>query len=102
MKELKQVLSFIKKSNPYSEEGSWFDFIDMIVKDVKDNTVTIKESITNWLDKLIYIFRRYIRTYIPGLYVFSFVFISEEIKMQLNWTNKKTGNIISRLCVNKY
>ncbi|MGG6899080.1 hypothetical protein, partial [Rhizobium sp. BR 315] len=52
MKELKQVQSFVKKSNPYSKETSWFDLIDTIVEDVKDNTVNIKESITTWLDRL--------------------------------------------------
>lgn len=51
MKELKQVLSFIKKSNPYSEEGSWFSLIDMIIEDVKDNTANVKDSIADWLDR---------------------------------------------------
>ncbi|MCE4051703.1 hypothetical protein [Bacillus sp. Au-Bac7] len=51
MKELKYVLQYIKKNNPYSEEGSWFSLIALIVEDVKDNSINVKESIHNWLDK---------------------------------------------------
>ncbi|MGG1021155.1 hypothetical protein ABE151_17510 [Bacillus paralicheniformis] len=51
MKELKQVLKFINKNNPYENEISWFAFFSMIVEDIKEGTANIKSTIGNWLDK---------------------------------------------------
>lgn len=51
MKELKQVLKYINKNNPYKEEISWFTLLSMIFEDVKDSTTNIKEVIHSWIDK---------------------------------------------------
>ena len=51
MKELKQVLKYINKNNPYKEEISWFTLLSMIFEDVKDSTSNIKDVIHSWIDK---------------------------------------------------
>ncbi|MGM0924637.1 MAG: hypothetical protein ACQEWW_26215 [Bacillota bacterium] len=51
MKELKQVLNYIKKNNPYNEEISWFALLSIIFEDFKHNTANIKEVVHNWLDE---------------------------------------------------
>lgn len=50
MKELKQVLQYVNKNNPYNEDISWFTLLSMIYEEVKDNTVNVKEAIHNWMD----------------------------------------------------
>lgn len=51
IKELKQVLKYINKNNPYNEEISWFVLLSMIFDDIKDSTSNIKEKIHSWIDK---------------------------------------------------
>ncbi|CAI6330819.1 hypothetical protein [Bacillus subtilis] len=51
MKELKQVLKFINKNNPYEQEVSWFSLFSMIHEEVQESTQNIKKVIGNWLDK---------------------------------------------------
>ncbi|MCM3413210.1 MULTISPECIES: hypothetical protein [Bacillaceae] len=51
MKELKQVLKYINKNNPYNEEISWFTLLAMIFEDIKESTVNVKDVIHNWMDK---------------------------------------------------
>lgn len=51
MKELKQVLKYINKNNPYKEEISWFTLLSMIFDDIKDSTSNVKDKIHSWIDK---------------------------------------------------
>jgi hypothetical protein len=51
MKELKLVLKYINKNNPYNEEISWFALLSIIFDELKDNTSNIKGLVHNWLDK---------------------------------------------------
>lgn len=51
MKELKQVLKYINKNNPYKEEISWFALLSMIFDDIKDSTSNVKDKIHSWIDK---------------------------------------------------
>ncbi|MFS0882759.1 hypothetical protein [Metabacillus niabensis] len=51
MKELKQVLQYVNKNNPYQEDISWFTLLSIIYEDVKDNTVNVKDAIHGWMDK---------------------------------------------------
>lgn len=51
MKELKQVLKYINKNNPYHEEISWFALLAMIFEDVKESTGNVRSIIHNWMDK---------------------------------------------------
>jgi hypothetical protein len=51
MKELKQVLKYINKNNPYQEEISWFALLAMIFEDVKESTGNVRSIIHNWMDK---------------------------------------------------
>lgn len=51
MKELKQVLKYINKNNPYNEEISWFTLLAMMFEDIKESTNNVKEVIQNWMDQ---------------------------------------------------
>ena len=51
MNELKQVLKYINKNNPYNEEVSWFALLAMIFEDIKEGTNNVKDVIHNWMDK---------------------------------------------------
>lgn len=51
MKEMKNVLKYINKNNPYYEEISWFHLISKIYDEIKDTTVGAKERIETWLNK---------------------------------------------------
>jgi hypothetical protein len=51
MKELKQILKYINKNNPYKEEISWFTLLAMIFEDIKDSSVGIKDKVHTWMDK---------------------------------------------------
>lgn len=51
MKELKLVLKFINKNNPYNEEISWFALLSMIFDDFKESTSNLKEVVHSWIDK---------------------------------------------------
>ena len=51
MKELKQVLKYINKNNPYNEEISWFALLAIIFEDIKESTGNVKDVIHNWMDK---------------------------------------------------
>lgn len=51
MKELKHVLKYINKNNPYNEEISWFALLSLIFDEFKDSTSNIKDKIHSWIDK---------------------------------------------------
>jgi hypothetical protein len=51
MKELKLILKYINKNNPYKEEISWFSLLAMIFEDIKDSSVGIKDKVHTWMDK---------------------------------------------------
>lgn len=51
MQELKQVLKYINKNNPYHEELSWFSLLSIIYDEMKDSTNNVKNLIKNWIDK---------------------------------------------------
>lgn len=51
MKELKQVLKYINKNNPYNEEISWFTLLAMMFEDIKESTNNVREVIQNWMDQ---------------------------------------------------
>lgn len=51
MKELKEVMKYVNKNNPYNEEISWFALVAMIFEDIKDNSSNVKDIIYNWIDK---------------------------------------------------
>lgn len=51
MKELKQVLHYVNKNNPYNEDISWFTLLSMIFEEVKENTTNVKEAIHTWMEK---------------------------------------------------
>lgn len=52
MRELKKVINYVKKENPYKEETvSWFTLLSMIVDDIKEGTQNIKTRVNKWLEK---------------------------------------------------
>ena len=51
MKELKEVLKYINKNNPYQEEISWFTLLSMIYEDVKESTSNVKDIVHHWMKK---------------------------------------------------
>ncbi|MBK5446689.1 MULTISPECIES: hypothetical protein [unclassified Peribacillus] len=52
MRELKQVMTFINKNNPYEEQISWSTITSFIVDEMKIGTSNLSQSINGWLDKL--------------------------------------------------
>ncbi|WP_077324093.1 hypothetical protein [Virgibacillus siamensis] len=50
MKQLREVLKFINKNNPYQEEITLGAFISMLMDEVKETTFTLTESLKKWLD----------------------------------------------------
>lgn len=50
MKQLREILKFINKNNPYEENITLGEFISMLMDEVKETTFTMKESIKRWLD----------------------------------------------------
>lgn len=51
MKELKQVLKYINKNNPYNEEISWFTLLSMMFEEIKENTNNVKEVVHQWMER---------------------------------------------------
>lgn len=51
MKELKVVLKYINKNNPYNEEISWFALVSIIFDELKETTEDVKDTINKWLEK---------------------------------------------------
>ncbi|UOQ49320.1 hypothetical protein MUN88_04130 [Gracilibacillus caseinilyticus] len=51
MKELKLVLKYINKKNPYNEDISWFTLLSMIYDEIKDNTKNVKVKINQCVEK---------------------------------------------------
>lgn len=51
MNELKRVMKYVNKNNPYNEEISWFNLLSFIFDEVKDTTTNVKVAINNWLNK---------------------------------------------------
>lgn len=52
MTELKQVLAYVKKNNPYGEDMSWYTLLSIIFEEVKESTVNVKAAVNHWLDKI--------------------------------------------------
>ncbi|MFI8494142.1 hypothetical protein ACIGC1_14670 [Peribacillus butanolivorans] len=52
MRELKQVMTFVNKNNPYEEQISWSAITSFIVDEMKTGTSNLSQSINGWLDKL--------------------------------------------------
>lgn len=51
MKELRLVLKYINKNNPYNEEISWFALLSLIFDEIKENTQNVRQTINKWLDR---------------------------------------------------
>jgi hypothetical protein len=51
--QLKEVLRFIKRDNPFSEEITLSRLIGYIVEEVMDHTVNAKKVVENWLDSVV-------------------------------------------------
>lgn len=51
--ELKKVIKFINKENPYSEQISWFTLFSIIIQDIKEGTHNVKKTVEKWLDEKI-------------------------------------------------
>lgn len=51
MKELKQVLQYVNKNNPYNEDISWFTLLSMIFEEVKDSATDVKKAVHDWLQQ---------------------------------------------------
>ncbi|MCM3324769.1 hypothetical protein [Cytobacillus kochii] len=51
MDELKRVMKYVNRNNPYNEEISWFNLLSFIFDEVKDTTTNVKVAINNWLGK---------------------------------------------------
>jgi hypothetical protein len=52
MKELKEVIRFINKNNPYDEEVTLSMIINFLFEEFMDNTRNFTKVITNWIDKV--------------------------------------------------
>lgn len=50
--QLKLVLQYIEKENPYGEEITLAQLLSYIVDEVKDQTVNLKRTVTDWLDRV--------------------------------------------------
>ncbi|ASV70253.1 hypothetical protein CKF48_23540 (plasmid) [Cytobacillus kochii] len=51
MRELKEVLDYINKNNPYDEEITLSSLVRYLFEDLMDGTRNITKVIGNWLDK---------------------------------------------------
>ncbi|KGX85218.1 hypothetical protein [Pontibacillus litoralis] len=51
MKELKQVLQYVNKNNPYNDDISWFTLLSFLLEEVKESTADVKEAIHTWMEK---------------------------------------------------
>lgn len=51
MRELKLVLKYINKNNPYDEEISWFTLLSIIYDELKEGTTNVKEVVHSWIEK---------------------------------------------------
>lgn len=51
LKELKKIIKFINKNNPYDEEFSWAELMLYLFDEIKDSTTSMKKTLTNWIDK---------------------------------------------------
>jgi hypothetical protein len=52
MKELKKVLRYINKNNPYDDHVSWGSLLSFLYDEVKTSTTTMTNAINNWIDKM--------------------------------------------------
>jgi|HigsolmetaAR206D_1030411.scaffolds.fasta_scaffold00003_178 hypothetical protein len=50
-KQLKEVIRYLKKDNPYAEEITLARLISYIVEEVMDHTINAKRAVESWLDK---------------------------------------------------
>ncbi|NRG45508.1 hypothetical protein HRF87_12115 [Bacillus sp. CRN 9] len=51
MRELKEVLDFINRNNPYDEEFTLSRLVNYLFEDMMDSTRNISKVIGNWIDK---------------------------------------------------
>ncbi|KEK21739.1 hypothetical protein BAGA_26190 [Bacillus gaemokensis] len=51
LKELKKIIKFINKNNPYDEEFSWAEIMAYLFDEIKDSTKSMKKTLTEWIDK---------------------------------------------------
>lgn len=52
VKELKEVLKFINKNNPYKEEYSLHNLISYIMDELKVGATSLGSSVQNWLESI--------------------------------------------------
>ncbi|RKO61662.1 hypothetical protein [Caldibacillus debilis] len=52
-KQLKEVIRYLKKDNPYGEEITLARLISYIIEEVMDHTVNAKRAVESWLDQTI-------------------------------------------------
>lgn len=52
MKELKAVLQFINKNNPYDEEISWVNLLSYIFEEIKEGSANLNQTVTRWISSL--------------------------------------------------
>ncbi|MEK1833052.1 hypothetical protein AAAC51_41510 [Priestia megaterium] len=52
LKELKEVLKFINKNNPYKEEYSLPNLISYIMDELKVGATNLGSSVQNWLESI--------------------------------------------------
>ncbi|WP_085520935.1 hypothetical protein [Tuberibacillus sp. Marseille-P3662] len=50
MKQLREIIKYINRHNPY-ETISFGHVVTMIMEDIKDHTVTMTESVKQWIDE---------------------------------------------------
>lgn len=51
MIELRKIINFINKNNPYDETVSWLALISYIYTEIKDSAVSFNETLNDFIDK---------------------------------------------------
>lgn len=51
--ELKKVIAYLKKDNPYSEEITFASLISMILDEFKGQTINATRAVSKWIDKVV-------------------------------------------------
>lgn len=51
IKELKNIIKFIKSNNPYEDDFSWSEIISYIYEEIKTGTISMAAAITQFIDK---------------------------------------------------
>lgn len=50
-KQLKEVIRYLKRDNPYADEITLARLISYIIEEVKEQTINAKRAVENWLDQ---------------------------------------------------